>query len=145
MPRDPLDAVLRVRRMAVDTARRHLAESLTIEEAARQRVAAAEARIESELQVAADLATGDGAVEAFAAWLPIGRALVVAARAEHDKTLTDVNMARAAVTVARAAAAAAADLQSRRAADRAALAERRAQNAMDEIASRAGSDGEGRS
>jgi hypothetical protein len=142
MPRDPLDAVLRIRRMAVDAARRHLADSLTIEEAARKRVAAAEARIESEAAVAADLATGDAAVEAFAAWLPVGRAIVGAAQAEHEKALTDVNMARAAVTVARASAAAAADLQSRRAADRAALAERRAQNAMDEVASRVRSDGE---
>jgi hypothetical protein len=142
MSRDPLDAVLRIRRMAVDAARRHLADSLTIEEAARKRVAAAEARIESEAAVAADLATGDSAVEAFAAWLPVGRAIVGAAQAEHEKALTDVNMARAAVTVARASAAAAADLQSRRAADRAALAERRAQNAMDEVASRARPDGE---
>ncbi len=97
MPRDPLDAVLRVRRMAVDTARRHLAERLTVEEAARKHAEAAETRILSEGQAAADIAAGDGAVEAFAAWLPVGRAEVQAARAAHDQAMTDVNMARAAV------------------------------------------------
>lgn len=138
MPRDPLEAVLRIRRMAVDTARRHLAEALTIEETARRHAEAAEARIVSEGQAAADIATGDSAVEAFAAWLPVGRAEAQTARVAHDKAVTDVNMARAAVTVARAAAEAAADLQLRRKADQALLAERRAQNALDEVASRAG-------
>ncbi len=140
MPRDPLDAVLRVRRMAVDTARRHLAECLAVEEAARNRVAWAEAQIDEEARAAADVTAGDNAVEAFAAWLPVGRAAVTAAQAAYEKAVAEVTMARTAVTMARAAAEAAADLQRRRAAAHAALAERRAQNALDEIAARSSNE-----
>ncbi len=140
MPRDPLDAVLRIRRQAVDAARRHLAACLTAEEAARHRVAWAEAQIDEEARAAADLAAGDSAVEAFATWLPVGRAAVATAQAAYEKAVADVTLARAAVTMARAAAEAAADLQRRRAADHAALAERRAQNALDEVAARSGGE-----
>ena len=67
---DALQTVMRIRKLAVDEAKRALAESLNVEDQARRVADAAEAQIGIEGQIAADLETGDGAVEAFAAWLP---------------------------------------------------------------------------
>ncbi len=69
MTRDPLEALLRLRRIAVDEARRDLAECLRVESEAAAAVAAIEAAIEQETEVATSLAAGDAEVEAFAAWL----------------------------------------------------------------------------
>ena len=69
MTHDPLEPLLRLRRMAADEARRGLAERLRIESEAAAAVAAIEAAIERETDVATDLASGDAEVEAFAAWL----------------------------------------------------------------------------
>ena len=68
MTRDPLEALLRLRRVAADEARRGLAESLRVEGEAAAAVAAIAAAIERETEVATSLAVGDAEVEAFAAW-----------------------------------------------------------------------------
>lgn len=136
MARDALDAVLRLRRLVVDDARRTLAQSIQHEEVARHRAEAAETLIYREGELAADLALGDGAVEAYAAWLPVGRALLKAARVAHEQCNSDVAIARAALTIARAASEAASELQSRRVAEQNKVLERRSQNVMDEVASR---------
>jgi flagellar biosynthesis chaperone FliJ len=141
MARDPLESVLRIRRMTVDDARRALAQSLRHEEVARHRAEAAEALIYREGEIAADLSVGDGAVEAYAAWLPTGRALLQVARAAHEQCSSDVAIARAALTIARAASEAASNLLARRVAEQNILLERRSQNLMDEVASRQREDG----
>jgi hypothetical protein len=69
MTHDPLEALLRLRLIAVDEARRGLAECLRSESEAAAAVAAIEAAIERETEVATSLAAGDAEVEAFAAWL----------------------------------------------------------------------------
>lgn len=69
MTRDPLDALMRLRRIAADKARRDLADCLRAESVAAEAVAMITASIEHEAEVATDLAAGDAEVEAFAAWL----------------------------------------------------------------------------
>ncbi len=133
---DPLDTVLRIRRLAMDDAARTLTACLYREEDARHAAEAAESAIGAEGEVAADLSAGDGAVEAFARWLPVGRARAAAARVRHDAATTDTTLARAAVTIARAATEAASALCECRAAERDLLSERRAQSVLDEIGSR---------
>ena len=132
---DALQTVMRIRKLAVDEAKRALAESLNVEDQARRVADAAEAQIGIEGQIAADLETGDGAVEAFAAWLPTGRAIATRTRAAHEYSLLEVARARAGLTATRAAAEAAESLQERREAERALEAARRYQAVMDEIAS----------
>jgi len=137
---DPLDTVLRIRRLAMDDAARILATCLRVEEEARHAADAAEATIGAEGEIAADLSSGDGAVEAFARWLPLGRARAAAARVRHDTATAETARARAGVTIARAATEAALALAERRAAERNLLAERRAQAVLDEVGSRAPED-----
>jgi hypothetical protein len=92
--------------------------------------------IAKEGEIAADLGADDGAVEAYARWLPSGRAMAAAAREAHDHAQASVAVARAALSAARSAAEAAANLLARRAAERAAAAERKAQQALDEAGAR---------
>ncbi len=131
---DALKTVMRIRKLAVDEAKRGLAEALTVEDQARRVADAAEAQIGIEGEIAADLDAGDRAVEAFAAWLPTGRANAARTRAAHEQTLLEVARARAGLSAARAAAEAAESLQERREAELALEAARRDQAAMDEIA-----------
>ena len=133
---DPLATVLRIRRVTVDEARRHLAAALDAEEVAHANADAAEAAIGAEGEIAADLMADDSAVEAYAAWLPVGRARADAARAACERARSDVATARAAVTVARAAAESADKLLERRQAVIAMEGARRAQADMDEVAGR---------
>ncbi len=137
---DPLDTVLRIRRLAMDDAARTLASCLHSEETARQAAEAAEAAIGAEGEVAADLSAGDGAVEAFARWLPVGRARAAAARVRHDTATAETARARASLTIARAATEAASALSERRAAERDLLTQRRAQAVLDEVGSRISTD-----
>ncbi len=130
---DPLETVLRIRRVTVDDAKRNLAALLRAASAAQAKADAADALILAEGELAANT-DGDHAVEAFAAWLPVGRAAATAARAAHEQVQSDMAKARAAVTVARAAAEAAESLLARRAAERAVAERRRTQAAMDEVA-----------
>ncbi len=134
--RDALDVVLRLRRITVDDAKRELAALLQAEERAQAKANEAEARIAEEGFAAASLAGGDEVVEAYATWLPVGRAYAVAARAACDKICCDVAVARAALAASRAAAEAAQHLLDERAAARASEAGRRSQTVMDEIAAR---------
>ncbi len=133
---DPLATVLRIRRVTVDEARRLLSAALSAEEQADRIAAAADAAIGTEGEIAADLMAGDSAVEAYAAWLPVGRAQAVQARAASDRARSDVAKARAALTAARAAAESADTLLRNRQSAAAVEVARRAQGEMDEIAGR---------
>ena len=134
--RDPLATVLRIRRITVDDARRQLAATIQVEAQSDSAVLLAEAAIGAEGEAAADLTAGDGAVEAYAAWLPVGRAQVAAAHVSANRARADVAIARAALTVARAAAESADSLLKRRREAEYAEAARRAQIETDEIAGR---------
>jgi flagellar export protein FliJ len=133
---DPLDTVLRIRRVTVDDAKRDLAALLRAEEAAQTKAEATEALIAQEAAAATDLRAGDDAVESYAAWLPVGRANAAAARAAHEDACAAVSQARAALTVARASAESAQQLLDKRAEHRRAEMARKDQAVLDEIASR---------
>ena len=133
---DPLDAVLRMRRVTVDDAKRELGSLLRAEEVAQAKADRLEALIGQEGAAAADLAAGDEVVEAYAAWLPVGRANLAAARAANEQIRCEIAMARAALSVARAAAESAQQLLNKRAAEHALDANRRSQAVLDEDALR---------
>ena len=133
---DPLVTILRLRRLTVDDAKRHLAERLTAEQQAGQAYQAAQAAIAFECKVASDIEATDRAVEAYAAWLPLGRARADAAREALEQARSEVAKARAALTASRAAAEVAGAVLDRRLETLAEQAGRRAQAETDEIAAR---------
>jgi flagellar export protein FliJ len=136
MTHDPLEALLRLRLIAVDEARRGLAECLRSESEAAAAVAAIEAAIERETEVATSLAAGDAEVEAFAAWL---RRIRPKQRAAFDaETQAEAETARARVLLgaARVAVRAAEQMLEQHAAAAQAEAERKAQAEIDAAALR---------
>lgn len=130
---DTLRTLLKVRRLDVDAARRGLAECLAIEDEARTASIAAEQAIAQEALAASALAADDAAVEAFAAWLPVGRRQLD--RTRHAETLAAnaTERARAVTSLARAAAEAAQALLERREAEAEREAQRKAQLELDEM------------
>jgi flagellar FliJ protein len=136
MSRDPLEVLARLRRSVCEDARRALTACLEAEEAASVALHSAGEAIFREQDAAAALDAGDGAVEAFAAWLPVGRRAVAQAREAHAHAGAATVQARAVLAAARASAEAADRLLATRAAERDAEAARRAQAALDEAAAR---------
>jgi flagellar export protein FliJ len=133
MTRDPLEALLRLRRLAADEARSALADCLRNEDAAVQAIAAIVAAIERETDAASSLATGDAEVEAFATWLRRMRPRQHAAHLAEDQAEAETARARIILATARTAVQAAEDMLEEHAAARRANAERRAQYDLDEV------------
>lgn len=104
-------ALLRARRAALEAARRALAASLCVEGEAEAAARDAERAIDLEADAARALTADDGAVEAFAAWLPEARRRADVARAASATAQAETSRARAGRALA---------LQARRAAERAA-------------------------
>ena len=103
MPRDPLDALIRFRRLSLEEAMRDLGARLAEEAEVVAAVARIEASIAAEREAASRLDAGDAAVEGFGRWLRrIGqeRAAAVAAR---DRAEAETARARAVLGVARGA------------------------------------------
>jgi flagellar export protein FliJ len=136
MTRDPLEALLRLRRMTADEARRGLAECLRTESEAAAAVAAIEASIARETEVATRVAAGDAEVEAFGAWLRRILPMQRAALAAEDEAETATMRARTLLGAARAAVRAAEEMLEKRDAVTQAAAEHRAQGEIDEAALR---------
>jgi flagellar export protein FliJ len=139
MTHDPLETLLRLRRLAADEARRGLAECLRAESEAAAAVAAIEAAIERETDAATSLAAGDAEVEAYAAWLRRIRPEQRAAHAAAESAEAATAQARMVLGAARASVLAAEEMLAQHAAAAEAAAERRAQNEIDETAQRTGS------
>jgi flagellar protein FliJ len=136
--RDPLESLLRLRRLAVDQGRRALADCLRLESQAAEAVATIEAAIEHEFEVATRLTSGDAEVEAFAAWLRRIRPKQHAARAAGEQAEAGTTQARAVLAAARAAVRAAEEMLEKHVASRLAEGERQAQRDIDEAAQRSG-------
>lgn len=136
MRREPLDTVLRLRRHAVDDARRALTDSLVAATAAEMAAHQLQRDIQAETDRAGDVSGDDSMVEAFAAWLPTARQRLDAARSVQERQEAEVARCRAELTASRAAMQAVEGLI---AASRAAQAEARekvAQRGLDEAAAR---------
>jgi flagellar export protein FliJ len=136
MSHDPLEALLRLRRMATDEARRGLAECLRAEGEAAAAVATIEAAIDRETEAATSLAAGDAEVEAFAGWLRRIRPKQRAALAAAEVAETATTQARGVLGAARAGVEAVEKALEKRAAVERAETERRAQSEIDEAAQR---------
>lgn len=134
MARDPLDSVLRLRRLARDAALRDLATALRQEAVCAQTVAALEATIVRETEAAANLAGDDGVVETFGVWLRRARQELDGAAAARDAAGEEVVLGRAVLAAARAAVRAAEELLARQEAERRRVRARQEQRALDEIA-----------
>jgi flagellar export protein FliJ len=132
MARDPLQAVLKLRELAVEEARRHVAHCLETETAAGQEVTEVGHAIACETAAAADIAAGDAEVEAFAAWLPQARRRARAAEAKHEAASMETARARAALAASRAGVEAVQKLMEKRRAEHEAELQRKAQAVLDE-------------
>jgi hypothetical protein len=132
MARDPLTALLRVRRLALDEARRSLADCLAAEATAARSMTEAEAEIVRERATAASLDADDAAVEAFAAWLRVARGRSEQAAAAHERVTAETTRARAIVAVARGSFEAVQAALDRKAADEREERQRREQLSLDE-------------
>lgn len=136
MTHDPLESLLRLRQLAADEARRSLAECLRLESEATRAVAAIEAAIERETEVATDLLAGDAEVEAFAAWLRRMRPREHAAHDAEQDAEAETARARVVLGAARAAVKAVEEMLEQQAIAAQVEAEHRAQAELDEVALR---------
>lgn len=140
MPREPLETVLRLRRHAVEEARRALTDSLVGATQAEIEAHQIEREIQTETDRAADITTGDSLVEAFAAWLPSARKRLSAARAAQHRQEADVTRCRAELAASRTAMQSVETLLAERKARQAEAGGRRAQRALDDMGARSGSE-----
>jgi flagellar export protein FliJ len=136
MKSDPLAALLRLRRLTADQARRELADCLRAESEAKEAITAIDAEIARETEVATSLAGGDAEVEAYAAWLRRIRPSQLAARAGEGTAVAETTEARAVLAMARAAVRAVEELLTQRGGEERMATERQAQREIDEVAQR---------
>jgi putative NADH-flavin reductase len=136
MSRTSLETLVRIRKLAIEDARRGLATCLQAEDAAASSLRLAEAAIVHEQATAMDLNADDAVVEAFAAWLPKGRQAVAEASRAHVDAGAATVQSRAVVAAARASAEAVERVVQAQAMARAEDAARRSQAAIDETAAR---------
>ena len=136
MKSDPLAALLRLRRLTTDQARRELADCLRAESEAKQAITAIDAEIARETEIATSLAGGDAEVEAYAAWLRRIRPTQQAARVAEATTVAQTTEARAVLAIARAAVRAVEELVTQRGVEERMAAERQDQRDIDEVAQR---------
>jgi flagellar export protein FliJ len=141
MIHDPLNALLRLRRIAVDQSRRDLADCLRAEGDAEAAMEAIAASIEHEAEVVTDLGVGDAEVEAFAAWLHRMRPRQQAAQQAVEQAEAETSAARAALTVAQSAMRTVEEMLAHHADAARVEAERAAQREIDEMARRGEADG----
>ena len=133
---DPLPTVLRLRRMEMDAARAELLAAESRAGEAREATLAAQLAIRREMAAACSAEADDVSVEAFAAWLPVGRAAQTRAEASWRRAEEDSIRARTLFNLARGAAEAVEKLidEQRAAEVKAALV--REQKALDEVGGR---------
>jgi flagellar protein FliJ len=136
MSRDALATLLRIRRSNLDDAQRAVADALREQQLMQGRREAEEARYAQETAAALDLAAGDEAVDAFARWLPVGRKAIQAARAAEQEASGEVDRARIVLGLARAAHRSVELLAEKRAEEARRVQDRKAQQAMDDLAPR---------
>ncbi len=136
MARDPLHALLQVRRLAQEEATRDLAAPLAASDATAAALERIELSIATETAAASSIEADDLAVEAFGRWLQRAKLEHAAASAASDRAEAETVRARAVLGAARAALAAVEGEIKRRAAAAQAAALKREQAAIDEHAGR---------
>ena len=136
MAADPLESLLKLRRLEVDDARRSLADSQAVERAASDAAEDAIRALADEADAATRLQADDAAVDAFAAWLPVGRAAQETAETALLTAKAHSAAARAALALSRAALRAVEVLIAEHAAERQAAMQQQEQHRLDEIGGR---------
>lgn len=96
--------LLQVRRIAVEEARRSLACAVADEGVAANSLCSAIEALRTEYMTATDLTASDIVVEAYTAWLPLGRARVLSARNALQLCTERTAQARLVLAAAQAAA-----------------------------------------
>ncbi len=129
-----MQALLRLRRLTVDEARRDLAACVAAEAAAQEAAHRIEMTIARETAAACSLEAGDDVVDSFAAWLHQIRPAAADAAAAVEQAMLHTAEARAVLAAARAAAEAVESIIAQQDAERAAEQARREQHALDEAA-----------
>ncbi len=132
MSRDPLQTLLRLRNAKLDGAKQALADGLAAERRAIDADHAARDAMRTEEEAAMSLDAGDGAVEAFAAWVPRGRHAIGLATVERDRRAAELVGVRAKLALARADVEAIASVLESRAAVALAEENRKSQAELDE-------------
>ena len=133
---EPLRALLKMRRATTQAAKIALAHSIAAETKAHAQVAGADSRIIEESDAALSLGADDGAVEAYARWLPEGRRQATQARAVLGRASQEVSLARTALIMAKAAEHAITVELDRAERQIASLEAKRVQSDLDEIGAR---------
>lgn len=136
MPRDALQTVLRLRRLACDEARRALGAAIAREDLARSAADAVEQEIVRETETACSLIADDAVVEAYGTWLIGARQRAEAARSAAERAEAETGRARAALNLARAGLESAEALAAQRAAHQAEAEAQRDQHALDDLTRR---------
>lgn len=136
MARDPLDALLRLRRLAQEEATRDLAAALAASDATTAALERVELSIAAETAAASSIEADDVAVEAFGRWLQLVKVAHAAAAAASGRAEAETVRARAVLGAARAAVRAVEGEIERQAAAARASALKREQAATDENARR---------
>ena len=98
-----LETMVRMRRMVVEEARRDLLTCIQAETAAADRERAAMTALLDEQALASSPDSDDGAVEAYAKWLPVGTKTLETAREALSRAIGGSTQARARLNAARAA------------------------------------------
>jgi flagellar biosynthesis chaperone FliJ len=133
---DPLNTLLRLRRLAVDEARQALADCLRTEAERAAEMRALDDAVDRETVAACDLAADDKAVEAFAVWLKRTRAERAAAAEALLRAEARTQEARAVLSVGERAKRVVVELQATREVERLAEDLKRDQIRIDEVAAR---------
>ncbi len=136
MSHDPLETVLRLRRLAVDASQVALIAGIATATQANDAARAAERSIVDETHRASCPNGDDSLVEALAAWLPAARQRVAQARARHDDTEAEVARCRAELTACRTAFESIEALRDRRLAERESVLAAAEQRSLDDVAAR---------
>ncbi len=133
MPRDPLQTVLRLRRIANDEARRAVSDAVAQETVAQRVADMVEDEIARETALACKLEADDAAVETFGAWLTCARQRAEATRDAAERAEAETARARAALNLTRAGLEAAEALVAGRLDAASAAQARREQHALDDL------------
>lgn len=136
MEQSPLDTLITLREQELDLVERRFAEAVARETAAEEKLSAAQEEILNEQRIASSPTAGDGAVEAFSRWLPVGRQAVAQAQERCREAALDRETVRSALIIARAAMEAVKTLREEQKEEERLVELRKEQNTLDELAVR---------
>ena len=116
---DPLETLIRLRRQSQDQAQTALARAISTACMTDRAMRDAQDAIRAEQDAASSLTADDGAVEAFARWLPAARVRVDAMAYQAERAQAEIGRVRALLTACRTALESVEELAASRAAMRA--------------------------